>query len=102
MLAGIDTIKDFNNSTETDRFVVSTARSVFNTVSGVTGLNATAIGNALTTSNFGANAAALFTIGSKSYVAINDSTAGFSATNDAIVEITGYKGTLSTSSFVTV
>ncbi|MBD2270922.1 hypothetical protein H6F62_19745 [Anabaena sp. FACHB-1391] len=102
LLAGIDTIKDFNNSTETDRFVVSTARSVFNTVSGVTGLNATAIGNALTTSNFGADAAALFTIGSKSYVAINDSTAGFSATNDAIVEITGYKGTLSTSSFVTV
>ena len=102
LLAGIDTIKDFNNSTETDRFVVSTARSVFNTVSGVTGLNATAIGNVLTTSNFGANAAALFTIGSKSYVAINDSTAGFSATSDAIVEITGYKGTLSTSSFVTV
>ncbi|GCL44184.1 bluetail domain-containing putative surface protein [Dolichospermum planctonicum] len=102
LLAGIDTIKDFNNSTETDRFVVSTARSVFNTVSGVTGLNATAIGNVLTTTNFGANAAALFTIGSKSYVAINDSTAGFSATSDAIVDITGYKGTLSTSSFVTV
>ena len=100
LLAGIDTIKDFNNSTETDRFVVSTARSVFNTVSGVTGLNATAIGNALTTTNFGANAAALFTIGSKSYVAINDGTAGFSATSDAIVDITGYKGTLSTSSFV--
>ncbi|WP_278047005.1 bluetail domain-containing putative surface protein, partial [Dolichospermum circinale] len=101
LLAGIDTIKDFN-SAETDRFVVSTARSVFNTVSGVTGLNATAIGNALTTTNFGANAAALFTIGSKSYVAINDSTAGFSDASDAIVEITGYKGTLSTSSFVTV
>ncbi|MEY2910837.1 MAG: hypothetical protein RLZZ184_146 [Cyanobacteriota bacterium] len=102
LLAGIDSIKDFNNSTETDRFVVSTARSVFTNVSGVTGLNATAIGNALTTNNFGADAAALFTIGSKSYVAINDSTAGFSATSDAIVEITGYKGTLSTSSFVTV
>ncbi len=102
LLAGIDSIKDFNNSTETDRFQVSTARSVFNTVSGVTGLNATAIGNALTITNFGANAAALFTIGSKSYVAINDSTAGFSATSDAIVDITGYKGTLSTSSFVTV
>ena len=102
LLAGIDSIKDFNNDTETDRFVVSTARSVFNTVTGVTGLNATAIGNALTTSNFGADAAALFTIGSKSYVAINDSTAGFSAASDAIVDITGYKGTLSTSIFVTV
>ena len=101
LLAGIDTIKDFN-STETDSFVVSTARSGFNTVSGVSGLNATAIGNVLTITNFGADAAALFTIGSKSYVAINDSTAGFSATNDAIVEITGYKGTLSINSFVTV
>ena len=102
LLAGIDIIKDFNNSTDTDRFVVSTARSVFNSVGVVSGLNATAIGNALTTSNFGANAAALFTIGSKSYVAINDSTAGFNALSDAIVDITGYKGTLSTSSFVTV
>jgi Ca2+-binding RTX toxin-like protein len=102
LLAGIDSIKDFNNGTETDRFVVSTARSVFNNVGVVSGLNATAIGSKLTTSNFGANAAALFTIGSKSYVAINDSTAGFSATSDAIVDITGYKGTLSTSSFVTV
>jgi Ca2+-binding RTX toxin-like protein len=102
LLAGIDSIKDFNNSTETDRFVVSTARSVFNTVGVVSGLNATAISNALTTINFGADAAALFTIGSKSYVAINDGTAGFSAASDAIVEITGYKGTLSTSSFVTV
>ncbi|MDB9537124.1 SBBP repeat-containing protein [Dolichospermum planctonicum CS-1226] len=100
LLAGIDSIKDFNNSTETDRFVVSTARSVFNTVGVVTGLNATAIGNALTITNFGANAAALFTIGSKRYVAINDSTAGFNASTDAIVEITGYKGTLSTDSFV--
>jgi hypothetical protein len=102
LLAGIDIIKDFNNSTDTDRFVVSTARSVFNNVGVVSGLNATAVGNALTTSNFGANAAALFTIGSKSYVAINDSAAGFNALSDAIVDITGYKGTLSTSSFVTV
>jgi Ca2+-binding RTX toxin-like protein len=102
LLGGIDSIKDFNNSTESDRFVVNTARSVFNNVGVVSGLNATAIGNALTTSNFGADAAALFTIGSKSYVAINDGTAGFSAASDAIVDITGYKGTLSTSSFVTV
>jgi Ca2+-binding RTX toxin-like protein len=102
LLGGIDIIKDFNNSTDTDRFVVTTARSVFNNVGVVSGLNATAVGNALTTSNFGANAAALFTIGSKSYVAINDSAAGFNALSDAIVDITGYKGTLSTSSFVTV
>ena len=102
LLGGIDIIKDFNNSTDTDRFVVSAARSVFNNVGVVSGLNATAIGSKLTTSNFGANAAALFTIGSKSYVAINDSIAGFNALSDAIVDITGYKGTLSAGSFVTV
>ncbi|BAZ85343.1 bluetail domain-containing putative surface protein [Dolichospermum compactum] len=102
LLSGIDIIKDFNNSTDTDRFVVSTARFVFNNVGVVSSLNATAIGSKLTTSNFGANAAALFTIGSNSYVAINDSAAGFNALSDAIVDITGYKGTLSTSSFVTV
>jgi Ca2+-binding RTX toxin-like protein len=102
LLGGIDIIKDFNNSTDTDRFVVTTARSVFNNVGVVSGLNATAVGITLTTSNFGANAAALFTIGSKSYVAINDSIAGFNALSDAIVDITGYKGTLSAGSFVTV
>ncbi|MFN7525962.1 MAG: bluetail domain-containing putative surface protein [Dolichospermum sp.] len=53
-------------------------------------------------SDFGANAAALFTIGTKSYVAINDSTDGFNALNDAIVEITGYKDTFNTNIFVTV
>lgn len=53
-------------------------------------------------SDFGANAAALFTIGTKSYVAINASTDGFNALNDAIVEITGYKGTFNTNIFVTV
>ncbi|MBE9058959.1 FG-GAP-like repeat-containing protein, partial [Sphaerospermopsis sp. LEGE 08334] len=102
LLGGIDSIKDFNNDTESDSFVVNTARSVFNNVGVVSGLNATAIGSKLTTTNFGANAAALFTIGSKSYVAINDGTAGFDALSDAIVDITGYKGTLSTSSFVVV
>jgi Ca2+-binding RTX toxin-like protein len=101
LLAGIDTIKDFNH-TESDRFVVNTARSVFNNVGVVSSLNASAIGSKLTTTDFGANAAALFTIGSKSYVAINDGTAGFDALSDAIVDITGYKGTLSTSSFVVV
>ncbi|MFM6202820.1 MAG: bluetail domain-containing putative surface protein [Dolichospermum sp.] len=101
LLGGIDVIKHFNNATESDRFVVSSNRSVFNNVGVVSSLSASDIGSKLTTANFGADAAALFTIGSKSYVAINDGTAGFDALSDAIVDITGYKGTLSSSSFVT-
>ncbi|MFM7575004.1 MAG: bluetail domain-containing putative surface protein, partial [Snowella sp.] len=33
--------------------------------------------------------AASFTFGSRTFVAINDATAGFSQTTDAIIEITG-------------
>ncbi|MDD1433805.1 hypothetical protein MEO42_22450, partial [Dolichospermum sp. ST_sed6] len=56
----------------------------------------------LTTVNFGANAAAQFTFGSRTFVAINDATAGFSATTDAIIEVTGLTGTLSLTNFTTV
>jgi hypothetical protein len=56
----------------------------------------------LTTTNFAANFAAQFTFGTRTFVAINNATAGFSATTDAIIEVTGLTGTLATSNFVIV
>ena len=56
----------------------------------------------LTAANFGANSAASFTFGSRSFVAINDATAGFSQTTDSIIEVTGLTGTLGLTNFVTV
>ncbi|MFM7441217.1 MAG: bluetail domain-containing putative surface protein, partial [Snowella sp.] len=50
--------------------------------------------------NFGTNSAAQFTFGTRSFVAINDGTAGFSQTTDAIIEITGLTGTLGLGNFV--
>ncbi|MEL7350319.1 MAG: calcium-binding protein [Cyanobacteria bacterium J06560_5] len=46
----------------------------------------------LTTTSFEMDTAATFSVGSRHYLAINDSVDGFSATADAIVEITGYTG----------
>jgi hypothetical protein len=67
----------------------------------VTTLDATGIAARLTTAVFTANSAAQFTFGSRSFVAINDATAGFSATTDAIIEVTGLTGTLTVNNFTT-
>ena len=64
-------------------------------------LDATGIAARLTTATFTANSAAQFTFGTRSFVAINDGTAGFSATTDAIIEVTGLTGTLGNSNFTT-
>jgi hypothetical protein len=48
---------------------------------------------------FTANSAARFTFGTRTFVAINDATAGFSATTDAIIEVTGLTGTLTVNNF---
>ncbi|WP_304523531.1 bluetail domain-containing putative surface protein, partial [Cyanobium sp. Copco_Reservoir_LC18] len=65
-----------------------------------TALSSAAIANLLNSSgNFNANAAAIFTFGGTDgrqiFLALNDSVAGYSASNDAIIEITGYSGNLS-------
>jgi hypothetical protein len=59
------------------------------------------IGAKLTTTNFAANYAAQFTFGTRTFVGINNATASFSATTDAIIEVTGLTGTLATGNFVT-
>ena len=60
------------------------------------------INEKLSAANFGANFAVSFTFGSRTFVAINDATAGFSQTTDAIIEVTGLTGTLTTTNFVIV
>jgi Ca2+-binding RTX toxin-like protein len=97
-----DVITDFNATTGNDLFLVTTARSGFNNVTTpVATLDATGIAARLTTAVFTANSAAQFTFGTRSFVAINDATAGFSATTDAIIEVTGLTGTLGISNFTT-
>ena len=50
---------------------------------------------------FPANDAVQFTFSTRSFVAINDATAGFSATTDAIIDVTGLTVTLGISNFTT-
>ena len=65
-----------------------------------TALTSTAIGNLLNSSgSFMANGAAVFSHGGmngkRTFLALNDGVAGYSETEDAIIEITGYSGNIS-------
>lgn len=59
-------------------------------------LEAETIAEALTEESFQANAGAYFTVGegaeARTFVALNDGTAGFDAAADTVIEITGYTG----------
>ncbi|QSJ20483.1 hypothetical protein JYQ62_18375 [Nostoc sp. UHCC 0702] len=100
LLSNFDVITDFNANVGNDLFLVSTARTGFSDRGAVATLDTTSIASKLTTANFGANSAAQFSFGSRTFVAINDATAGFNAQTDAIIELTGLTGTLGTSNFV--
>ena len=101
VLSIFDVITDFNANAGNDLFLVSTARTKFFNAGSVTTLEATGIAAKLTNTLFTANSAAQFTFGTRTFVAINDATAGFSATTDAIIEVTGLTGTLGISNFTT-
>ncbi|MBD2500129.1 bluetail domain-containing putative surface protein [Anabaena azotica] len=101
LLSNFDVITDLNANTGNDLFLVSTARAGFSNAGSVTSLDATGIAARLTTTNFAANFAAQFTFGTRTFVAINNATAGFSATTDSIIEVTGLTGTLGINNFTT-
>ncbi|MFN7677998.1 MAG: bluetail domain-containing putative surface protein, partial [Cyanobacteriota bacterium] len=79
-----------------DRFDVTNApaNGAFKTLGFVSALTNNGLSNLLSSTNFVANGAATFSFGSgtntRSFIAFNDASAGFSATNDAVIEITGY------------
>ncbi|MCC5624391.1 bluetail domain-containing putative surface protein [Nostoc sp. CHAB 5715] len=101
LFSSFDVINNFNANAGNDLFLVSTARAGLLNAGSVTTLNAAGIGAKLTTASFRANFAARFTFGSRSFVAINDTTAGFNANTDAIIEVTGLTGTLGINNFTT-
>ena len=104
VFSNFDVITDFSTANHfwgDDRFLVSTARSGFSNAGTVATLDTNGIAAKLTTAAFTANSAAQFSFGSRSFVALNDATAGFSATTDAIIEVTGLTGTLGLNNFTT-
>ena len=101
VFSSFDVITDFNATTDNDLFFVSTARTAFSNAGSVTTLDKAGIAAKLTTAVFAPNSAAQFTFGIRSFVALNDATAGFSVTTDAIIEVTGLTGTLGLNNFTT-
>ena len=61
----------------------------------VASLNETDIQAVLTSGALVANGAATFNVGSQTFLALNDATDGYVATQDALIEITGFQGDLS-------
>lgn len=100
-----DRITDFNAAVGGDQFLVPVARAGFLNAGAVATLDSAGLAAKLTAGAFLGNFAASFTFGTgpglRTFVAINDATAGFSATTDAIVEITGLVGTVGLGSFAT-
>ncbi len=99
LLANFDVITDFNATTGNDLFRVSTARAGFVNVAAVNTLDAAGIGVKLTNTAFGSNFAAQFSFGQRNLVAINDAKAGFNASTDSIIEVTGFTGIFSINNF---
>ena len=97
-LASLDRITDFAIGTDIlDGPTVVTAANT-KELGTVATLNQAGISAVLTTAVFGANQAATFTFGTgataRTFLALNDATAGFSSTSDGLIEITGCTGLL--------
>ena len=97
-LANFDRITDFAIGTDRLDGPSSVLASRISRLGAVSSFDAGGIGKLLTTTSFAASRAATFTFadpaGTRTFIALNDGIAGFSASTDAIVEITGYTGSL--------
>ncbi|MEO1685758.1 MAG: FG-GAP-like repeat-containing protein [Cyanobacteria bacterium J06631_12] len=94
LLAGRDRISDLEIGTDTIQGVSAVAASAIDQLGTVAKLRESEIQGVLTAAIFEEDTAATFTVGSRTYLAINDGADGFSASTDAIVDITGYQGDL--------
>ena len=103
-LAEYDRINDFAVGID----VIDGANAVVSTnirkLGAVASLSENEIQKVLSSGDFVSNGAAIFTFKSggstQTYLALNDSTAGFSERDDAIIEITGYSGNINDLSVV--
>ncbi|MBG1270807.1 Ig-like domain-containing protein [Nostoc sp. WHI] len=94
LVIGTDVIDGFN--------AVSVAKIA--KVGAISALTQAGIAANLTNNAFGANGAAVFTLGvgtsTRTFLALNDSNAGFSSSSDAIIEITRYNGDINSLAIV--
>jgi hypothetical protein len=98
-LASFDRITDFSIGTDILDGPTAVAAANINKLGAVSALNATSISSLLTSTSFLANRAASFSYAdpsgvSRSFIALNNGSAGYQSSTDAIIEITGYAGSL--------
>jgi hypothetical protein len=98
-LASFDRITDFSIGTDILDGPTAVAAANINKLGAVSALNSTSISSLLTSTSFLANRAASFSYAdpsgvSRSFIALNNGTAGYQSSTDAIIEITGYTGSL--------
>ncbi len=98
LLGGMDRLTDFNIGVDSLDGPTAVAAAQVAKLGSVAALNETGLASVLTTTSFLANQAATFSFGSgpttRTFVALNDGVAGFQASTDALLEITGYGGDL--------
>ncbi|NEQ48461.1 MAG: calcium-binding protein [Leptolyngbya sp. SIOISBB] len=90
LLGNFDQITDFSSSD-----VIDAPGGVRSVTAAGAAASLTEASIASTLGAFVPNGAATFTVGSSTYLALNDGATGFNQATDAIIEITGFSGTLS-------
>ena len=104
LLSGYDRITDFTVGSDSIDGISSIASANIKKLGSVSSLTESAIQSVLTFTKFASNGASIFTFGTgysvQTFLALNDSTAGFNASKDAIIEITGFTGNINNLSVI--
>lgn len=104
LLANFDVIKDLAIGVDAIDGPRAVSATQIRKLGYVSNLTETAIQQTLTATNFVANGASTFRfrdgLSDRTFLALNDSRAGFSASTDSIIEITGFTGNLNALSIV--
>jgi Ca2+-binding RTX toxin-like protein len=94
LLSDYDVIKDLVIGLDVIDAPRAVAASQIKKLGSVTALTETAIKQVLTSTNFAANGASTFRFDNRTFLGLNNGAAGFSASTDSIIEITGFGGSL--------
>ncbi|WP_174708841.1 VCBS domain-containing protein [Nostoc sp. TCL240-02] len=94
LLSNFDRISDLQIGTDVIDGPNAVSAANIRKLGAVSSLDAAGVGALLTNTNFVANRAAIFSFGSRTFLALNNATAGFQDTSDAVIEITGFNGNL--------
>lgn len=108
-LQGFDSITDFAIGNDRIDGPNRVRASAVHKLGGVAGLDEASVGAVLSGGNFLAHGASVFTFtdtvpgalaGTRTFLALNNGTAAFSATDDGLIEITGFSGNLNSLSVI--